>query len=642
MSLRRLDAVWRETVGDPRIAIAVLDGPIDTSHPCFWGADLELIDAGIAPEACEGPAAQHGTHVVSVIFAQHGAGPLRGIAPGCRGVVIPVFADGPNGMIRSASQFDLARAIDLAMSRGVSVISISGGQIRPSGAAHPTLAASVRECHSRGILIVAAAGNDGCECLHVPAALPSVLAVGAMDDEGQPLEFSNWGQVYADQGVLAPGKDVLGAAPGGGFVSRTGTSFATPIVAGVAGLFLSLQLRRTERPDAVAVRSAILQGAVGCDQQPSPDCRRLLAGRLDVDRSLLLISKGPAWMNEAGIVAQDGQVMSSAFAQAEAAATSATAEAQPAGSATVQPLPFPMASGLGVKAAGVSPSDCGCGGGKGKECTCGTKQGSPVKAYIIGEIGYDFGTEARRDSFLQAMGATFVDPQALLAYLKENPYEASRLTWTLTMESVPIYAIQAAGPYAEVAYQRLVSFLEHHIQGNADLISIPGYIAGTTSLMSGQTVPVIVPVIRGMYNWTTSALIEACLGAAPNANATEAEGAAWAKSKNSLQNFLDRVYYEFKNMGVKPEDRAMNYAGTNLFQAREVFEKASAETLQLKSIQVVPSAVCRPESECYDVRLTFFDPGNVLTRASEVFLYTVDVSDVIPVSIGKVRNWSVF
>ena len=140
-----------ETVGDPRIAIAVLGGPIDASHPCFMGANLELIDAGVAPEAREGLAAQHGTHVVSVIFAQHGAGPLRGIAPGCRGVIIPVFADRPNGMIRSASQFDLALAIDLAMSRGVSVISISGGQIRPSARRSPTLAASVRECHRRRI-----------------------------------------------------------------------------------------------------------------------------------------------------------------------------------------------------------------------------------------------------------------------------------------------------------------------------------------------------------------------------------------------------------------------------------------------------------------------------------------------------------
>lgn len=617
MHVLGLHGIWSHTLGDPRIAIAVLDGPFDASHPCFQGARLELIDVGIPPEASHGPSARHGTHVLSVIFARHGADPLHGIAPGCRGVVIPVFSDGPNGTLRPASQIDLARAIDLAMSRRVSVISISGGQFRPSGGAHPVLAASVRECHRRGILIVAAAGNDGCDCLHVPAALPSVVAVGAMDDDGRPLEFSNWGRIYAEQGVLAPGQDVLGAAPGGGFVAQTGTSFATPIVAGLAGLLLSLQLRQSQRIDVAAVRAALIGGAAGFDDQVSADHRALM-GRLNANHSFLLISKGAVSMPDTDVAGRSEQAM---------------------GAATVEPLSRAPASEP-VGDARVAPSDCGCGQGKG--CTCGARTAQIVTAYAIGEVGYDFSTEARRDSFLQAMEAAFVDPHALVKYLKQYPYEASRITWTLMMESVPIYAIRAAGPYAETANQRLVEFLEQRLHSHADLCSVAGHISGSATLMSGQTVPVIVPVIRGMYNWTTSALCDSCVGPEPPEGTAEAEKAAWATTRNSLQKFLDRVYYEFKNLGVKPEDRAINFAGTNLFQAREVFEKASAATLQLRSIDVVPSAVCRPESECYDVRLTFFDPGNVQTRASEVFLYTVDVSDVIPVSIGRVRNWSVF
>ncbi len=257
--------------------------------------------------------------------------------------------------------------------------------------------------------------------------------------------------------------------------------------------------------------------------------------------------------------------------QAETAAQEAVMAATEAGGIGGVPT-APIGSGPVLQERGVTPSDCGCGGGA-------QKPQALVKAYVIGGIGYDFSTEARRDSFLQAMGTTFLDPQALVAYLKENPYEASRLTWTLMMESVPIYAIQPAGPYAEVAYQRLIKCLEEQLHGHSDLSSIPGYIAGSTNLMSGQSVPVIVPVIRGMYSWTTTALCEACLGAPPNEAAPEAEKTAFQKTKSSLQNFLDRVYYEFKNLGVKPEDRAMNFAGTNLFQAREVFERASAATL---------------------------------------------------------------
>ena len=82
----------------------------------------------------------------------------------------------------------------------------AGVKFSPSGTAHPILANAVRDCASRGVLIVAAAGNDGCECLHIPGALPSVLAVGAMDSTGGPLRFSNWGTRYLTQGILAPGR----------------------------------------------------------------------------------------------------------------------------------------------------------------------------------------------------------------------------------------------------------------------------------------------------------------------------------------------------------------------------------------------------------------------------------------------------
>jgi subtilisin family serine protease len=85
-----------------------------------------------------------------------------------------------------------------------------------------------------------AAGNDGGECLHLPAALESVLAVGAMDAQGRPLDFSNWGQAYQSQGLLAPGENLLGAKPGGGTILRSGTSFATPIVSGIVALLLSI------------------------------------------------------------------------------------------------------------------------------------------------------------------------------------------------------------------------------------------------------------------------------------------------------------------------------------------------------------------------------------------------------------------
>ena len=60
-------------------------------------------------------------------------------------------------------------------------------------------------------------------CFYVPAALESVLAVGAMDAQGNPIGSSTWGEAYQTQGILAPGVNIWGAIPGGGTAAKSGT-----------------------------------------------------------------------------------------------------------------------------------------------------------------------------------------------------------------------------------------------------------------------------------------------------------------------------------------------------------------------------------------------------------------------------------
>lgn len=134
--------------------------------------------------------------------------------------------------------------------------------------------------------------NGGCECLHVPAAVSSVLAVGAIGHDGEPLEISNWGEAYRSNGVLAPGQDIEGAAPGGGTASMTGSSFATPVVSEVAALLLSLQAGLGHQLDPMAAGQAILRSAVPCEPRASPACRRDLAGTLNIAGALPSIKEG--------------------------------------------------------------------------------------------------------------------------------------------------------------------------------------------------------------------------------------------------------------------------------------------------------------------------------------------------------------
>ncbi|MET8545647.1 S8 family serine peptidase, partial [Kitasatospora sp. NPDC004799] len=241
-------------LGDPAVCIAVLDGPVDLSHPCFDGADLTRLDTLVAEPAGDGPMSLHGTHVASLLFGRPD-GPLAGIAPHCRGLVLPVFTDAGEGRV---PQLDLARAVERAVQEGAHVINISGGELGQDQP-DPMLERALQLCDRSGVLVVAAVGNDGCDCVQVPAAVPTVLAVGAAGPDGEPLDISNWGSAYAGHGLLAPGSGVEGAAPGGGSAALTGSSFATPLVSGVAALLVGAQLRAGQRPDPPAAGRALLQ-----------------------------------------------------------------------------------------------------------------------------------------------------------------------------------------------------------------------------------------------------------------------------------------------------------------------------------------------------------------------------------------------
>jgi cyanobactin maturation PatA/PatG family protease len=151
--------------------------------------------------------------------------------------------------------------------------------------------------------------------------------------------------------------------------------------------------------------------------------------------------------------------------------------------------------------------------------------------------------------------------------------------------------------------------------------------------MSGQVVPAIIPEVRGMYGWSVEALLDTLI----------ADGIPDGITRDILisriREVLDRVYYDFRNLGVTPQERALNYAATNAYQLSIAISTASENDQVLDTIEVEKSPICRPDSDCYDVKLRFFNPENN-QRAKKVYRFTIDVSDVIPVTIGRMRSWS--
>ncbi|MFB2923771.1 S8 family peptidase [Aerosakkonema funiforme] len=678
MQTTEVSLITSQTLGNSQVCIAVLDGLVDLEHPCFQGADLTvlptLVNGQVKPD---GGMSLHGTHVTSVIFGQPGS-PVMGIAPKCKGLIVPVFHDDRLNL----SQLDLARAIEQAVNAGAHIINISGGQLTDEGEAEGWLKRSVQLCQDNNVLIVAAAGNDGCACLHVPAALPTVLAVGAMDDKGQPLGFSNWGETYQQQGILAPGKDILGAQPGGGTTRLSGTSFAAPIITGVAALLLSLQVQRGETPDPQKVREAILKTALPCtaaDRSAQPQC---LAGKLNIPGAIEYLFGGTV-SDSLEMVAASGcgcggteqsevkssdipfgetedfinvQPLIESVASVQPAEVVTTARVNQSQVATSSVAPSTPTSSLATPSTHSITSQIPAMTQSTSNFVTASQAPSELAdsqlVYALGTLGYDFGTEARRDSFKQLMPAYSIggitvpanpyDARQMVDYLAAAPSESRSLIWTLNIELTPIYAIEPQGAFARETYAVLQELLAGQIQAEnseefVERVSIPGILTGrTVKLFSGQVVPLLAPQNpRGMYGWKINTLVSAAIETVQSTVGDAQEDAI----RRTLSSFLNRIYYDLRNLGTTSQDRALNFAATNAFQAASTFAEAVAQGMELDSITVEKSPFCRLDSDCWDVKLKFFDPENS-RRAKKVFRFTIDVSDLIPVTLGDVRTWS--
>jgi hypothetical protein len=625
--------------GDPRVTVAVLDGPVDASHPCLAGAALEFPLGQPAFDVADA-AARHGTHVASVIFGRPDGG-VAGIAPRCRGLIVPVFAgSGAEGL--RCSQTALARAITVALEHGAHIVNISGGQL--SGECEPDidLRLALEACERQRVLVLAAAGNDGRDCGHLPACVPTVVAVGAADAAGRPLALSNWGEAYAGNGLLAEGRDISGAVPGGGVAAKTGTSFATPVASAAAALMLAADIEAGRLADPLAARTRLVgrmirrDGSAGAilstttanpDQTDSRGSNDMSSFLSELSPDMVPASVGPA-----------GAGLAAAATALRAHPGVAASELAPAAS---QPQPI---------AASCGGEDCGCGCGGAKKAAV---EAPPALVYALGQIGHDFVTEARRDSIAQFMrGASPDDPKALLAHLSSDAgrEDGERIVWTIMLDSTPIYAIQPVGAYAALGYERLLQCFAMQTRGETSLFAFPGRVAGSVRLMSGETVPVIIPAARAILPWdvpqSLRVFLEEFAGSLPE-GATAAQKKEHEKQIEDIRGRLPRLLWDFRNLvtrkyrnlGLSGRDRALNFASTAAFRVFQVLREIVGSELVLDDVAVTRSPACRPGSDCYDVHLRMFTPADA-RAALRVFQFTLDVSDTIPVNVGEVSSWS--
>lgn len=200
------------------ILVAILDSGIE-DHSYFKNVKIDSID--LTDIGVSGAGADHGTAVASIVAG------AAGVAPAADLLVIRVLDDQGVG-----SSFDLAEGIVRAVDQGAQIINLSLGVYQDT----QVLQEAVRYAQARGVLMVAAAGNDGYDQLPYPAAYSEVLSVTAVDGLGQHAVFSNKSKSID---FAAPGVGIFAAAEKAGAQLFSGTSAAAPFVSGTLATLLS-------------------------------------------------------------------------------------------------------------------------------------------------------------------------------------------------------------------------------------------------------------------------------------------------------------------------------------------------------------------------------------------------------------------
>jgi subtilisin family serine protease len=261
LELVRLSALMRLSAGRPEIVIALIDGPVAITHADLAGNAIRELP-GKASGACANPdsvACLHGTFMAGILLAKRGS-PAPAICPGCTLLAYPIFADAPdNKEMPSATPEDLAAAILTCIEAGAKILNLSLALTQSFAKGERALGEALDHAARRGVIVVAAAGNQGSVGGTIITRHPWVIPVAACDAQGRPTRESNLGHSMGLRGLSAPGEAIASLGVDGKPLTLGGTSVAAPFVTGAIALLWS------EFPAATAaeVKAAITQAIAG-------------------------------------------------------------------------------------------------------------------------------------------------------------------------------------------------------------------------------------------------------------------------------------------------------------------------------------------------------------------------------------------
>ena len=228
--------------GYTKTKIGVMDTGVDSLHEDLKKNLKEYVQVrkGVVKKAVA-DADEHGTHVSGIMAATYGNGKGgSGIANGPDNDMAELYVAGVQEEDGSINDVDMIKAMEYFKEKGVKVVNMSLGGYGYDDNVHKAMKAA----YDAGITLIAASGNDDTNKDSSPSSFKEVLSVNSSDSENGTSYFSNYGFT---SDISAPGSSVPSTVPGDRYVAFSGTSMASPVVAGVASLMLSANKDLTPR-----------------------------------------------------------------------------------------------------------------------------------------------------------------------------------------------------------------------------------------------------------------------------------------------------------------------------------------------------------------------------------------------------------
>jgi subtilisin family serine protease len=262
LNLVKLTALMDRTSGSPEVKIGLIDGPVVTKHPDLAGVDLSEIPGtnGATCTQADSTACLHGTFIAGILSAKRNS-PAPAICPNCTLLIRPIFAETTSGseQMPGASPKELAAAIIECSNAGARVINLSLALAEPSTKGERALEEALDWAVRRGVIVVAAAGNQGTLGSSAITRHLWVIPVVACDLAGRPMNESNLGSSIGRRGLSAPGDSITSLGTEGQPLKLGGTSVAVPFVTGAIALLWSEFPTMTAAQIKFAVTNAYTQ-----------------------------------------------------------------------------------------------------------------------------------------------------------------------------------------------------------------------------------------------------------------------------------------------------------------------------------------------------------------------------------------------